>query len=638
MTQEYKFLKNINFPSDLRKLSENNLQELSNEVRTEMINAVSETGGHLGAGLGVVELTVALHYIFDTPNDKLIWDVGHQTYPHKILTGRKSKIKTLRQGNGLSGFTKRSESEYDPFGAAHSSTSISSALGIAEANKLSNKVNNVIAVIGDGAISAGMAYEAMNNAGASKTKMIVILNDNDMSIAKPVGAMRTYLAKILTGKIYFNLRETFKLITSAFSKRFSANAGKAEDFLRSAVTGGTLFNSLGFYYVGPIDGHDLTTLLPILKNARDSKHQGPIMIHIKTKKGKGYSYAEKATDHYHGVSKFNVATGEQLKSETNLPAYTKVFANTLVKHAERDSKIVGVTAAMPGGTGMDIFAKEFPKRMFDVGIAEQHGVTFAAGLATEGYKPYVAIYSTFLQRAYDQVVHDVAIQSLPVRFIIDRAGLVGADGSTHAGSFDITYLSTLPNFIVMAPSDEAELVKMINTSMDINDKPSAIRYPRGTGVGLELPSIDEKIEIGKGRIILEGKQVCILSIGTRLEECKIAAEELKNKGINSTIVDARFVKPLDQELILKCAREHEIMITVEEGSIGGFGSHVENLLSENGIFDKGLKFRSMTLPDTFIEQDNPKKMYDTAGLNASQISKKILDILFKKGSIKVVKN
>ena len=638
MTQEYKFLKNINFPSDLRKLSENNLQELSNEVRTEMINAVSETGGHLGAGLGVVELTVALHYIFDTPNDKLIWDVGHQTYPHKILTGRKSKIKTLRQGNGLSGFTKRSESEYDPFGAAHSSTSISSALGIAEANKLSNKVNNVIAVIGDGAISAGMAYEAMNNAGASKTKMIVILNDNDMSIAKPVGAMRTYLAKILTGKIYFNLRETFKLITSAFSKRFSANAGKAEDFLRSAVTGGTLFNSLGFYYVGPIDGHDLTTLLPILKNARDSKHQGPIMIHIKTKKGKGYSYAEKATDHYHGVSKFNVVTGEQLKSETNLPAYTKVFANTLVKHAERDSKVVGVTAAMPGGTGMDIFAKDFPKRMFDVGIAEQHGVTFAAGLATEGYKPYVAIYSTFLQRAYDQVVHDVAIQSLPVRFIIDRAGLVGADGSTHAGSFDITYLSTLPNFIVMAPSDEAELVKMINTSMDINDKPSAIRYPRGTGVGLELPSIDEKIEIGKGRIILEGKQVCILSIGTRLEECKIAAEELKNKGINSTIVDARFVKPLDQELILKCAREHEVMITVEEGSIGGFGSHVENLLSENGIFDKGLKFRSMTLPDTFIEQDNPKKMYDTAGLNASQISKKILDILFKKGSIKVVKN
>ena len=638
MTEDYKYLKEINFPADLRKLSESQLQDLSNELRAEMINAVSQTGGHLGAGLGVVELTVALHYVFDTPNDKLIWDVGHQTYPHKILTGRKSKIKTLRQGNGLSGFTKRSESEYDPFGAAHSSTSISSALGIAEANKLSNKSNNVIAVIGDGAISAGMAYEAMNNAGASKTKMIVVLNDNDMSIAKPVGAMRTYLAKLFSGKIYFSLRETFKLITSAFSKRFSANAGKAEDFLRSAVTGGTLFNSLGFYYVGPIDGHDLDTLVPILKNARDSKHQGPIMIHVKTQKGKGYSFAEKASDHYHGVSKFNVVTGEQVKSGVNLPAYTKVFANTLVKHAEKDSKIVGITAAMPGGTGMDIFAKQFPKRMFDVGIAEQHAVTFAAGLSTENYKPYVAIYSTFLQRAYDQVVHDVAIQSLPVRFAIDRAGLVGADGSTHAGSFDITYLSTLPNFIVMAPSDESEFIKMINTSVHINDKPSAIRYPRGTGVGLELPSIDETLEIGKGRVIQKGKQVCILSLGTRLEECKIAAEELKIKGINPTIIDARFAKPLDQELILKCAREHDLMITIEEGSIGGFGSHVKNLLAEKGIFDKGLKFRSMTLPDIFIEQDDPKKMYDIAGLNASQISKKIHDVLFVKESIKVVKN
>jgi len=638
MIQEYKFLKDINFPSDLKKLSEKDLQALSNEVRKEMINAVSETGGHLGAGLGVVELTVALHYVFNTPNDKLIWDVGHQTYPHKILTGRKSKIRTLRQGNGLSGFTKRSESEYDPFGAAHSSTSISSALGIAEANKLSNKSNNVIAVIGDGAISAGMAYEAMNNAGASKTKMIVVLNDNDMSIAKPVGAMRTYLAKLFSGKIYFSLRETFKLITSAFSKRFSANAGKAEDSLRSAVTGGTLFNSLGFYYVGPIDGHDLDTLVPILKNARDSKHQGPIMIHVKTQKGKGYLFAEKASDHYHGVSKFNVVTGEQVKSGVNLPAYTKVFANTLVKHAEKDSKIVGITAAMPGGTGMDIFAKQFPKRMFDVGIAEQHAVTFAAGLSTENYKPYVAIYSTFLQRAYDQVVHDVAIQSLPVRFAIDRAGLVGADGSTHAGSFDITYLSTLPNFIVMAPSDESEFIKMINTSVHINDKPSAIRYPRGTGVGLELPSIDETLEIGKGRVIQKGKQVCILSLGTRLEECKIAAEELKIKGINPTIIDARFAKPLDQELILKCAREHDLMITIEEGSIGGFGSHVKNLLAEKGIFDKGLKFRSMTLPDIFIEQDDPKKMYDVAGLNASQISKKIHDVLFVKESIKVVKN
>ncbi len=638
MIHKSTFLKDINFPSDLRKISEKNLPKVANEVRNEMIDAVSQTGGHLGAGLGVVELTVALHYVFDTPNDKLIWDVGHQSYPHKILTGRKDKIRTLRQGKGLSGFTKRTESEYDPFGAAHSSTSISSALGIAEANKLENKSSNVIAVIGDGAMSAGMAYEAMNNAGASKTKMIVILNDNDMSIAKPVGAMRTYLAKLLTGKIYFSFRETIKLITSAFSKRFSAKAGKAEDFLRSAFTGGTMFNSLGFYYVGPIDGHDLSTLIPILKNAKDSNHEGPIMIHIKTQKGKGYRYAEKAKDHYHGVSKFNVDTGEQNKSGSNLPSYTKVFANTLVKHAKKDSKIVGITAAMPGGTGMDIFGKEFPKRMYDVGIAEQHAVTFAAGMATEGYKPYAAIYSTFLQRAYDQVVHDVAIQSLPVRFAIDRAGLVGADGSTHAGSFDITYLSTLPNFIVMAASDEAELVKMINTSVDINDRPSAIRYPRGVGVGVELPSIEEKIEIGKGRIIQNGSQVCLLSLGTRLEECKLAAEHLKQKGVSTTIVDARFAKPLDEELIIKCAREHEMLLSIEEGSIGGFGSHVKNLLAEKGIFDKGLKFRSMNLPDKFIEQDTPNKMYEIAGLNASQISKKILDILFNKNSIKVVKN
>ena len=638
MKKNYQFLNDINFPSDLRKVSENNLQKVADEVREEMISAVSETGGHLGAGLGVVELTVALHYVFDTPNDKLIWDVGHQSYPHKILTGRKDKIRTLRQGDGLSGFTKRSESEYDPFGAAHSSTSISSALGIAEANKLENKSSNVIAVIGDGAISAGMAYEAMNNAGASKTKIIVILNDNDMSIAKPVGAMRTYLAKLFTGKIYFSLRETLKLITSAFSKRFSAKAGKAEDFFRSAVTGGTLFSSLGFYYAGPIDGHDLSSLVPILKNAKESRHEGPIMIHIKTQKGKGYSYAEKANDHYHGVSKFNVETGEQVKSKSNLPAYTKVFANTLVKHAKKDSKIVGITAAMPGGTGMDIFGKEFPNRMFDVGIAEQHAVTFAAGLATEGYKPYAAIYSTFLQRAYDQVVHDVAIQSLPVRFAIDRAGLVGADGSTHAGSFDITYLSTLPNFVVMAASDEAELVKMINTSVDINDRPSAIRYPRGTGVGVDLPSIDEKIEIGKGRVVQQGTQVCILNLGTRLEECKLAVEELKAKGVSTTLIDARFAKPLDEELILKSAKEHELMITVEEGSIGGFGSHVKNLLAERGVFDKGLKFRSMTLPDEFIEQDDPKKMYDKAGLNSSQISKKIADILFQKETIRVVKN
>jgi len=627
MTNNYKYLKNINFPSDIKKLSISELKNLSDEVREEMISVVAETGGHLGAGLGVVELTVALHYIFDTPNDKLIWDVGHQTYPHKILTGRKDKIRTLRQGNGLSGFTKRSESEYDPFGAAHSSTSISSAFGIAIANKLSNKTNNVIAVIGDGAISAGMAYEAMNNAGASKTKMIVVLNDNDMSIAKPVGAMRTYLAKLLSGKIYFSLREIFKLIVSIFSKRFSVKAGKAEDFLRSAVTGGTLFNSLGFYYIGPIDGHDLDAILPILKNARDSNYQGPIMIHIKTKKGKGYSYAEKANDNYHGVSKFNVKTGEQQKSISNLPSYTKIFANTLVKHAEKDSKIVGITAAMPGGTGLDIFAKHFPKRMFDVGIAEQHAVTFAAGLATEGFKPYAAIYSTFLQRAYDQIVHDVAIQSLPVRFAIDRAGLVGADGPTHAGSFDITYLSTLPNFVVMAASDESELVKMINTSIDINDRPCAFRYPRGTGIGVELPSIDEKLEIGKARIIIEGKKLAILNFGTRLGECLNAAENLKKKGINITVVDARFVKPLDENLIWQIATDHEALITIEEGSIGGFGSHVSNFLSQKNLLDKGLKFRSMILPDNFIDQDKPELMYKLAGLDSQSIQEKILDLL-----------
>ena len=527
----YQYLDKVNFPSDIKKLSIEELKIFSTEVRKELINAVSVTGGHLGAGLGVVELTVALHYIFDTPNDKLIWDVGHQTYPHKILTGRKDKIRTLRQKNGLSGFTKRTESEYDPFGAAHSSTSISSALGIAVANKLSNKSNDVVAVIGDGAISAGMAYEAMNNAGVSKTKMIVILNDNDMSIAKPVGAMRSYLAKLLSGKLYFSLREISKLIISIFSKKFSVKAGKAEDFLRTAVTGGTLFNSLGFYYVGPIDGHNLDVLIPVLKNAKESRHEGPIMIHVKTEKGKGYTFAEKASDKYHGVSKFNIQTGIQEKSKVNLPAYTKVFANTLIKHAEKDSKIVGITAAMPSGTGMDIFGERFPKRMFDVGIAEQHAVTFAGGLATEGFKPYTAIYSTFLQRAYDQVVHDVAIQSLPVRFAIDRAGLVGADGPTHAGSFDITYLSTLPNFVVMAASDESELVKMINTSVDINDKPSAFRYPRGTGVGVELPSIDEKLEIGKGRIIQEGTKLVIINFGARLAECLKASISLKKKEL-----------------------------------------------------------------------------------------------------------
>jgi len=627
MNKDYQYLKNINFPSDIKKLSTSELQKLADEVREELISVVSETGGHLGAGLGVVELTVALHYIFDTPNDKLIWDVGHQSYPHKILTGRKDKIRTLRKGNGLSGFTKRSESEYDPFGAAHSSTSISSALGIAIANKLSNRSNNVIAVIGDGAISAGMAYEAMNNAGASGTKMIVILNDNEMSISKPVGAMRSYLAKLLSGKIYSSLREISKSIISAFSKNFSYKAGKAEDFLRSAVTGGTLFNSLGFHYIGPINGHDLDALIPILKNAKNSKHEGPIMIHIKTKKGKGYSYAEKANDHYHGVSKFNIQTGVQEKSKTNVPAYTKVFADTLIKHAERDSKIIGITAAMPSGTGLDIFGEKFPKRMFDVGIAEQHAVTFAAGLATEGLKPYVAIYSTFLQRAYDQVVHDVAIQKLPVRFAIDRAGLVGADGPTHAGSFDITYLSTLPNFIVMAASNEAELVRMINTSVDINDRPTAFRYPRGTGIGIELPSIDEKLEIGKGKIILEGKKLAILSFGARLNECLNAAENLKKKGINITVVDARFAKPLDENLIWQLATDHDAIITIEEGSIGGFGSHVTQFLSEKNLLDKDLKFRSMIFPDKFIDQDKPDTMYKIAGLDSQSIEAKILDTL-----------
>jgi len=631
-----KFLNKINFPTDLKQLNHSELKILKDELREEMINAVSETGGHLGAGLGVVELTVALHYVFDTPKDKIIWDVGHQSYPHKILTGRKNKIKTLRQGNGLSGFTKRSESEFDPFGAAHSSTSISAGLGIATANKLSNKSEEVVAVIGDGAMSAGMAYEAMNNAGASKTKMIVILNDNDMSIAKPVGAMKSYLAKIFSGKIYFNFRETLKLIFSSFSKRFSKKAGEAEDFLRSVVTGGTLFNSLGFYYIGPIDGHDLDVLLPVLKNAKESKHKGPILIHIKTQKGKGYSFAEKSEDKYHGVSKFNIKTGIQQKSDSKAPSYTKVYANTLVKHAENDSKIIGITAAMPSGTGMDIFGNKFPNRMFDVGIAEQHAVTFAAGLATEGYKPYASIYSTFLQRAYDQVVHDVAIQSLPVRFAIDRAGLVGADGPTHAGSFDITYLATLPNFIVMAASDEAELVKMINTSVEINDKPCAFRYPRGNGTGVQLPDISEKIQIGKAKVVREGKKIAILNFGARLNECLIAEENLRKKGVNATIVDARFAKPLDENLIWQLATNHEVIITIEEGSIGGFGAHVSNFLNDKNLLDSNLKLRSMILPDKFIDQDKPENMYKSAGLDALSIENKVLEVLNSKVIVKKI--
>ena len=622
-----KLLDKINYPSDLIELKKNQLELLAPELRSELIDVVSETGGHLGAGLGVVELTVALHYVFNTPKDKLVWDVGHQCYPHKIITGRKDKIKTLRKGGGLSGFTKRAESEYDPFGAAHSSTSISSTLGMATAKKLSNDNNNVVAVIGDGAMSAGMAYEAMNNAGAMKSKLIVVLNDNDMSIAPPVGAMSKYLARLLSGIIYFSLRETIKLILSAFSRRFSKTAGKAEDLLRGAVTGGTLFSQLGFYYVGPIDGHDVNNLVTILENVKNSNHQGPILIHAITKKGKGYKPAEESGDKYHGVSKFDVLTGKQSKGKSKAPSYTKVFANTLIKHAENDTKIVAITGAMPSGTGLDLFEKKFPERMFDVGIAEQHGVTFAAGLATEGYKPFAAIYSTFLQRAYDQVVHDVAIQSLPVRFAIDRAGLVGADGAPHAGSFDITYLSTLPNFVVMAASDEAELVKMINTSVSINDRPSAFRYPRGNGTGVELPDIKEVLQIGKGKMVLNGKHVAILNFGARMNECKKASEILKKKGITISIFDARFAKPLDEKLIIELASNHEAVLTIEEGSIGGFGSHVTKLLSDRGFFDSGLKFRSMTLPDKFLDQDTPDNMYKAAGLDCDSIVQKVENIL-----------
>lgn len=620
-------LDKINYPADLRKLGKDELKQLAKELRGELIDVVSTTGGHLGAGLGVVELTIALHYVFDTPKDKLVWDVGHQAYPHKIITGRRDNIRTLRKGGGLSGFTKRSESEYDTFGAAHSSTSISSTLGIAVAKSLSNNSNHAIAVIGDGAMSAGMAYEAMNNAGAMKSKLIVILNDNDMSIAPPVGAMSSYLARLLSGRTYFGFREAIKSITSVFSKKFKDKAGKAEEFIRDIVSGGTLFNELGFYYVGPIDGHNLDSLIPVLNNVKNSKYKGPILVHTVTKKGKGYKPAEDSRDKYHGVSKFDVVTGKQSKSKTSIPSYTKVFANTLVKHAENDTKIIGITGAMPSGTGMDIFGKKFPDRMFDVGIAEQHAVTFAAGLATEGYKPFAAIYSTFLQRAYDQVIHDVAIQNLPVRFAIDRAGLVGADGPTHAGSFDVTYLSTLPNFVVMGASNEAELVRMINTAVRINDRPSAFRYPRGNGLGVELPGINEILEIGKGKIVKVGNKVAILSFGGRLQECLKAADKLDAKGIFTTVADARFAKPLDQKLIMDLCFNHEILITIEEGSIGGFGSHVFQMLSERGIFDKGLKIRSMILPDQFIDQDTPENMYKTAGLDAEAIEQKALDAL-----------
>ena len=620
-------LDKIKNPQDLKKLQVSDLKTLAEELRVELVDAVSVTGGHLGAGLGVIELTIAIHYLFDTPNDRLVWDVGHQSYPHKILTERRDRIRTLRKNGGLSGFTKRSESIYDPFGTAHSSTSISASLGMAVARDLDKRNNNVIAVIGDGAMSAGMAYEAMNNAGSMNSRLIVILNDNDMSIAPPVGAMRSYLAKLLSGKTYIGFRGFLKKIASIFPRSIKTRAARFEEYFRGLAVGGTLFDELGFYYVGTIDGHNFDQLIPVLKNVRDSKHNGPFLVHAITQKGKGYKPAENSEDKFHGVNKFDVITGAQAKPTTTTPTFTKVYGDTLAKHGEVDSKIVAITGAMPSGTGVDIFSKKFPTRAFDVGIAEQHAVTFAAGLATEGYKPFATIYSTFLQRAYDQVVHDVAIQSLPVRFAIDRAGLVGADGPTHAGSFDITYLATLPNFIVMAPSDEAELVRMINTAVTINDRPSAFRYPRGNGYGVNLPGINEVLEIGKGKLVKKGTKVCLLSLGTRLQECIKAAQQLDAKGISTTVIDARFAKPLDEQLILDSAKSHEVLITIEVGSIGGFGSHVSHLLAERGIFDKGLKFRSMILPDVFIEQDTPERMYDVAELNASHISKKALEVL-----------
>jgi len=611
-------LDRVKIPADLRALDEADLRQLADELRLEVIDAVSQTGGHLGAGLGVVELTVALHYVFNTPDDRIIWDVGHQAYPHKILTGRRDRIRTLRQSEGLSGFTKRAESDYDPFGAAHSSTSISSGLGMAVARDLKGGDNNVIAVIGDGAMSAGMAYEAMNNAGSMDSRLIIILNDNDMSIAPPVGAMSAYLARRLSGGTYRSMRHLGKQLAKLLPKRLEESARRAEEYARGMAMGGTLFEELGLYYVGPIDGHNLDHLLPVLKNVRDA--EGPVLIHVVTQKGKGYAPAEAAEDKYHGVSKFDVVTGAQAKTKANAPSYTKVFAEALVAHAEEDDKIVAITAAMPSGTGLDIFGEKFPTRTFDVGIAEQHGVTFAAGLAAEGLKPFAAIYSTFLQRAYDQVVHDVAIQRLPVRFAIDRAGFVGADGPTHAGSFDVTYLACLPGFVVMAAADEAELKHMVATAVAIDDRPSSFRYPRGEGVGVEMPAIGTPLEIGKGRILREGSKVAILSLGTRLAEALKAADHLAALGLSTTVADARFAKPLDEDLIARLAREHEVLITVEEGSIGGFSSHVLDFLARSGVLDRGLKVRPMAMPDIFVDQDKPEKMYDIAGLNAAQIA------------------
>ena len=612
-------LDTVDVPSDIRRLRADQLRQLADELRQETISAVSVTGGHLGAGLGVVELTVALHYVFDTPKDRLIWDVGHQAYPHKIVTGRRSRIRTLRQEGGLSGFTRRAESEYDPFGAAHSSTSISAGLGMAVARDLAGGNNNVIAVIGDGAMSAGMAYEAMNNAGALRSRLIVVLNDNDMSIAPPVGALSGHLSRLLSGRPYVTLRNLGRTFAESLPKPLEMAARRAEEFARGFVAGGTLFDELGFYYVGPVDGHNLEHLLPVLKNARDSDLDKPILVHVVTKKGKGYPPAEASDDKYHGVVKFDVVTGKQSKPAANAPQYTAVFAKALIAEAEADKKIVAITAAMPSGTGLDKFAERFPRRHFDVGIAEQHGVTFAAGLACEGFKPFAAIYSTFLQRGYDQVVHDVAIQNLPVRFAIDRAGLVGADGATHAGSFDVAYLGCLPNFVVMAAADELELMHMVATAAQIDDRPSAFRYPRGEGVGIELPVRGTPLEIGKGRILREGTKIAILSFGTRLGECLVAAEDLAAKGLSATVADARFAKPLDTDLIRRLAREHEVLITIEEGSVGGFASQVLQYLATNGLLDHGLKVRPMILPDRFIDHAAPAKQYEQAGLNAPAI-------------------
>jgi 1-deoxy-D-xylulose-5-phosphate synthase len=619
-------LDQISTPDDLRGLDEKQLRQLADELRTETIDAVSVTGGHLGAGLGVVELTVALHYLFDTPGDRLIWDVGHQAYPHKILTGRRDRIRTLRQPGGLSGFTKRAESEYDPFGAAHSSTSISSGLGMAVARDLSEGDNNVVAVIGDGALSAGMAYEAMNNAGAMDKRLIVILNDNDMSIAPPVGAISHYLARLTSSGTYLYLRDIVKQLAKRLPKSWERRAARAEEYTRNFWTGGTLFEELGFYYVGPIDGHNLDQLIPVLRNVRDTE-QGPILVHCVTQKGKGYEPAENSADKYHGVSKFDVVTGALSKSKGNAPSYTKVFATSLIDEARRDDRIVAITAAMPSGTGLDLFGEEFPDRTFDVGIAEQHGVTFAAGLATEGYKPFATIYSTFLQRAYDQVVHDVAIQQLPVRFAIDRAGFVGADGPTHAGSFDATYLSCLPGFVVMAAADEAELRNMVATQVQIDDRPSALRYPRGEGVGVEMPEHGVPLEIGRGRIIREGSSVALLSFGARLQECLSAADQLSRHGLSTTVADARFAKPLDEDLIRWLARDHEVVVTIEEASIGGFGSHVLHFLAKDGLLDRGLKIRSLVLPDEFVDQGKPEQMYADHGLDADGIVRAVFGAL-----------